>query len=128
MPRHSRDGSKAGGEREALSIAELEQLYQVLDRIREEIRKEEGVAQTHDTASHQQTGTDPGPVINPTYTTAEAICLEASALVRGPRAAAHGDMLLNHRNIADMWNSLLEAKHRRDVADYGSSKIGRAHV
>lgn len=51
------------------------------------------------------------PVVNPrrresdrTPTDAEAFCLIAAGLVGGPRAATHGDKLINFANIAELWN------------------------
>lgn len=38
---------------------------------------------------------------------AKEICERASGLVSGDRAAQHGDKIVNHWNIAHMWNAYL---------------------
>lgn len=37
----------------------------------------------------------------------------ATGLVGGDRAAAHGDILTNYQNVADIWNGVLKAKFRQ---------------
>lgn len=38
---------------------------------------------------------------------AEAICQQAASLVSGDRNLAHGEMSINHANIAALWNAYL---------------------
>jgi len=70
-------------------------------------------------------------------------CELAAELVSGPREAAHGDKLINFKNIASIWNALLEIKWRKnggnvheppqvldagDVGDFMEAfKIARRH-
>lgn len=42
-------------------------------------------------------------------TTARDIASKAAELVGGDRAASHGDKVLNHMNIAHVWNGILRA-------------------
>lgn len=44
---------------------------------------------------------------------AKSICDTAGALVSGDRKVIHGDMALNFRNTADIWNAILRAKARK---------------
>jgi hypothetical protein len=45
---------------------------------------------------------------------AAKICTKAGELVRGDRAALHGDKAINLQNIAHIWNAILVAKTVRD--------------
>lgn len=47
--------------------------------------------------------------------TASSICSTAAQIVGGDRAGSHGDIYDNWQNIADIWNTVLTAKARRDL-------------
>ena len=41
------------------------------------------------------------------YMNAQLICEKAAGLVSGAREQTHGDKVINHQNIADLWNAYL---------------------
>jgi hypothetical protein len=54
---------------------------------------------------------------------AEQIAQRAAQLVGGDRAKAHGDKVLNHKNIAAVWNGVLEAAGKSPAAPLNAHDV-----